>query len=86
LDPHYGQILLGIALGKAHLGSDDVPDQYGEPRVREIPSHQTKAGDDIRHDGFIDSDFAGYAFSVELGHGKPRSVTTQNAMEARLVL
>ena len=49
--------------------------QRGERLVDE-----EKPRDDVGHDRLVDPDFAGYAFSVDLSHGRTGWRTIQNAM------
>lgn len=80
--PHanHRQIFASIALSETDFRANDVANERVKTRVGQIAPDEEKPRDDVGHDRLVDPDFAGYAFSVDLSHGRTGWRTIQNAM------
>lgn len=70
LHPHGREVLTGIPLGKADFGLHDVADESVKAGIREVSTHESQPRRDFLHNCLVYANFAGYALSVQIGHGR----------------
>ena len=83
---HDRQIFACISFCEADFREDDTANERVESGVGQVAADALETRDDVRHDGLIDPDLAGYMRKVDFGHSRTLWCWTINdAMEDTLV-